>query len=397
VNGGKAGAAIFHAYRGCLFNASYQRSRAGEMITCFIGTRAQLIKMAPIVLEIERRKIPLNLVFTGQHRETMDQIVDDFGIVTKPRFLYVGKEITGIVQMAIWFCVGFYNAIRRAKYFIPRPKDERNTILVHGDTFSTLLGALLGRVLNVDVAHIEAGLRSHNIFHPFPEELTRLAVFRLSRFSFCPGEWACKNMAAYSSKIIDTHGNTLRDALELMMDFPRRISRPYDNDYGIASIHRFENVFNKARLEEIVALVETAALHFPIAFVLHPSTRKKLTQFHLLERLEKNANIRLLPRMGYADFVQLMKTAKFVITDGGGNQEELSYLGIPTLLMRKATERQEGIGTTAILCNYDETVLIDFMVSLQSLARNDIAVPSEAESATALIVNELEIYARKTA
>lgn len=365
------------------------------MITCFIGTRAQLIKMAPIVLEIERRKLPLNLVFTGQHKETMDQIADDFGIIAKPRFLYVGKEITGILQMAIWFVVSFYNAIRRAKYFMLRPKDERNVILVHGDTFSTLLGALLGRVLSVDVAHIEAGLRSHNIFHPFPEELTRLAVFRLSRLSFCPGEWACKNMTAYSSKIINTHGNTLRDALKFMLTFPKRIFLPFDQDYGIASIHRFENVFNRVALEKIIALIEVAATHFPIAFVLHPSTRKKLMQFQLLDRLEKNRQIKILPRMGYADFVQLMQAAKFVITDGGGNQEELSYLGIPTLLMRKATERHEGIGTTAILCNYDEAVLVKFMISLRSFSATCMVIPNYIESATTLIVNELDAYAKK--
>ncbi len=363
------------------------------MITCFIGTRAQLIKMAPIILEIERRKLPLNLVFTGQHKETMDQIVDDFGIVVKPRFLYIGKEITGIVQMAIWFVRSLITAIRGAKYFMPRPKDERNVILVHGDTFSTLLGALVGRMLNVDVAHVEAGLRSHNIFHPFPEELTRLAVFRLSRLSFCPGEWASKNMAGYSSKIINTHGNTLRDALKLMLTFPKRISRPFDQDYGITSIHRFENIFNRAKLEEIIALIETAAMEFPIAFVLHPSTRKKLKQFNLLEKLEKNTHIKLLPRMGYADFVQLMQAAKFVITDGGGNQEELSYLGIPTLLMRKATERQEGIGTTAILCNYDKAVLDKFLAALRPLNDSRVEFAINTKSATELIVDEIEFYA----
>ena len=362
------------------------------MITCFIGTRAQLIKMAPILLEIEQRQLSLNLVFTGQHRETMDQIMADFGVVTVPRFLYTGKEITGIVQMAKWFVRCLYRSLYLAEQFMPRPKNERSVVLVHGDTFSTLLGALVGRLRGVDVAHIEAGLRSYNIFHPFPEELTRLIVFRLSRLSFCPGNWASDNMRGYGSKVINTGNNTLLDAVRHMLARPRVASPPFEQDFGIASIHRFENIFNRTRLEEIIGLIEQAATHFPIVFVLHPATRKKLTHFGLLARLEQNGRIRLQPRMGYADFVRLMGDARFVITDGGGNQEELSYLGIPTLLMRKATERQEGIGTTATLCNYAPAVLAAFFANLPSSKRGTFAVADAGRSATQQIVDELISY-----
>lgn len=363
------------------------------MINCFIGTRAQLIKMAPVLLELERRRLPLNLVFTGQHHETMEQLMEDFGIATVPQRLYRGREITGIVQMAAWFVRCLLRSVHLPSQFMPKSKVGRSVVLVHGDTFSTLLGAVVGRLRGVEVAHIEAGLRSHNIFHPFPEELTRLVVFRLSRISFCPGDWACGNMAGYSSKVINTANNTLLDALRLMLAFPRRMSRPFDQEYGIASIHRFENVFNRARLEGILTLIEQAAAHYPIAFVLHPATRKKLTHFGLLGRLEQNPRVRLLPRMGYADFVQLMRDARFVITDGGGNQEELSYLGIPTLLMRKATERLEGLGSTATLCNYDKEVLVAFLAALSSLKDAESVPDNTGKSATQLIVDELETYA----
>jgi UDP-N-acetylglucosamine 2-epimerase (non-hydrolysing) len=363
------------------------------MITCFIGTRAQLIKMAPVILEIERRKLALNLVLTGQHRETLDQLMVDFEIATPPNYLYSGPEITGIVQMAKWFMFSCIRAICRSDEFMPRPLGEANVVLVHGDTFSTLLGAVVGRLLRVDVAHIEAGLRSHNIFHPFPEELTRIVVFRLSRLSFCPGDWAYGNMAAYKSKAINTGNNTLRDALGLMLTFNRSPTPLFGREYGIASIHRFENIFNRGKLVEIVALIEQAADRFPIAFVLHPATRKKLIQFNMFERLERNPGIRLTPRMGYAEFVKLMCGARFVITDGGGNQEELSYLGIPTLLMRKATERQEGLGTTATLCNYDGATLKEFLSSLSTEARERRApLVTGEKTASAIIVDHLESY-----
>src|SRR5207253_1313520 len=103
--------------------------------------------------------------------------------------------------------------------------------------------------------------------------------------------------------------------------------RPRAGIFGIASIHRFENIFNEAQLARVVSMIETAAARFPIVFVLHPSTRKKLTQFGLMGRLENNPNIEMAARMGYVEFVRLMQGTRFVLTDGGGNQEELSYLG----------------------------------------------------------------------
>jgi UDP-N-acetylglucosamine 2-epimerase (non-hydrolysing) len=362
------------------------------MITCYIGTRAQLIKMAPVVLEIERRRLPLTLVMTGQHRETMHQLMSDFGLITSPIYLYEGKEITGIVQMAKWFVGCCFKALRFPARFMPHPRGKANVVLVHGDTFSTLLGAIVGRLLGVDVAHVEAGLRSYHVFHPFPEELTRLIVFRLSRLSFCPGDWAFGNMKGYTTQAVNTNGNTLRDALEAMLAFAPRCEAPFESDYGIVSIHRFENIFNAGKLREIVALIGIAAARFPLAFVLHPATRKKLTEFGLMDTLEHNPSIKLLPRMGYADFVQLMRAARFVITDGGGNQEELSYLAIPTLLMRKATERKEGLGTTATLCNYDQAAMEKFLTDLPTIAARQTAVPAGDRSPSAMIVDHLLRY-----
>lgn len=347
--------------------------------------------MAPVILEIERRQLPLNLIFTGQHRETMMQLCNDFSIKTSLKHLYQGQEITGIVQMAAWFIRCLFNWLSQRNYYMPHTPNQREVVLVHGDTFSTLLGAIIGRLRGADVAHIEAGLRSYNVFHPFPEELTRLILFRLSNISFCAGTWACNNMVGYSSKVIDIGQNTLLDALNLMHDLPCQISPPFIGGYGIVSIHRFENIFKRKRIEQIVSLIERASTHQPLVFVLHPSTQKKLIQFNLLEKLKANSRVRLLPRMGYRDFVQLMQRANFVITDGGGNQEELSYLGIPTLLMRKATERQEGMDTTAMLCNYDATVLDDFFEKLPTAKRHR-QTPETENSPSFIIVDALTEY-----
>ena len=361
------------------------------MISCFIGTRAQLIKMAPVVLEIEKRRLPLNLVLTGQHEETMEQLLNDFGIRTPRAYLYRGKEISGIAQMGIWFVHCLWKCLRESDRFVPG-SSVNNVILVHGDTFSTLLGAVVGKLKGITVAHIEAGLRSGNIFHPFPEELTRRAVFRLSDLAFCPGEWPYSNMEKYRAKRIDTGQNTLLDTLAIALSVPQKTALPFpDNTFGIVSLHRFENIFNVRRLTRIIGLLEKAADRFPLVFVLHPATRKKLAQFGLRSRLENNSRVKLLPRMGYIEFVRLMQAARFVITDGGSNQEELSYLGIPTLLMRKTTERREGLTTTAILCAYDEQILERFLRNLPGLST--VKPGTNSTSPSKIIVDHLGPYA----
>jgi len=348
--------------------------------------------MAPILREMERRGMRFRLILTGQHEETIDQLLADFDIQALPTRLHHGKEISGVVQMGGWFFRCLWKCIRQSKSLFERDTDKNNVILVHGDTVSTLLGAIVGKLMGFKVAHIEAGLRSRNLFHPFPEELTRLAVFRLSNLAFCPGEWACNNLENYRIERIDTCHNTLIDALTVALAKPLGSvsSAPQAGTYGIVSIHRFENIFSIARLTRIVELIEKAAENYRLIFVLHPSTRKKLTEYNLLHRVENNQQITVVARMGYINFVQLMKNSLFVISDGGGNQEELSYLGIPTLLMRKATERQEGLDKTATLCGYEEKGLRAFLDKLS--AKRPLFDPPQI-SPTSIIVDRIAAYA----
>ncbi len=349
------------------------------LINCIIGTRAQLIKMAPVIRELERSRCSLNLVLTGQHRETMEELLHDFDIRSPWRYLNEGKEVTGLLQMARWFAMCFWRAIRHPeRYFLLGGKGS-TVFVVHGDTFSTLLGALLGKVLGARVAHVESGLRSFRIFHPFPEELTRLLVFRLSDIAFCPGSWAYDNMKKYGALRIDTGENTIRDALGIAVATAAPSKRVVGN-YAVFSIHRFENIFFRRRLTRVIELLERAARHYPVIFVVHPATKVQLVRSGLMLRLERNSSVTMVPRMGYVAFVGLLSEASFVVTDGGSNQEELSYLGVPTLLMRRATERTEGIGESVTLCNYDSGILDAFLRDIGSRKRpprqQDAASPS---------------------
>ncbi len=361
------------------------------MVICLIGTRAQLIKMAPIMRELEARRFKYKLVFTGQHKATMAELLAEFKIAEAPEYIYRGEEITGIVQMGIWFLKVLARLGLQLKNYLPQSPPSQSVILVHGDTFSTLLGAVAGRICGIRVAHVEAGLRSFKLWHPFPEEITRLLVFRLCDIAFCPNAWALQNLAAYRMRKIDSGGNTLIDAVNYAIAQPAHpLGQCKEAEYGVISLHRFENIFDRGRFTRILSLIDLAARRMPVVFVLHPATRKKLEQFELLPRLLSNDRYLLRDRMSYVPFLQLLSRSRFVITDGGSNQEELSYLGIPTLLMRQATERTEGIGRNVKIANYDEQKVLKFLGELDTTTRGLAAVPSGAPSKT--IIDHLEPY-----
>lgn len=333
------------------------------MIHVFIGTKAQLIKMAPLMAGLQHRNIPYNFIFSGQHQATIQNIRQEFSLKDPDIVLYRGKDVTGIFQMLVWAIRIFtFTLWNRQKVW---QGDRNGIVLNHGDTFSTLLGTFLARVCGQRSAHIESGLRSYNLFHPFPEELTRILTFSFSDIYFAPGDWAIGNLKRYRGIKVNTIHNTLLDALKICekdvnesnVDIP-------DHPYALVSLHRFENIFSKKKLAEIIDLLIRVSDTIPLLFILHKPTEKKLAQYNLKAKLEKCPNIELRPRYSYFQFIKLTKHASVVITDGGSNQEECLYLGKPCIIMRNTSERQEGLGKNAVVSKYRfeafERVITDF-------------------------------------
>jgi UDP-N-acetylglucosamine 2-epimerase (non-hydrolysing) len=331
------------------------------MIHIFLGTKAQLVKMAPIMQRLQRRNIAYNFIFSGQHQATIKDIREEFNIKEPDCILYKGPDITGIGQMFIWSIrIVFYTLKNRKAVW---QNDKKGIVLNHGDTFSTLLGTLTAKICGLKSGHVESGLRSFNLFNPFPEEITRRITFNFSDVFFAPGDWALENIKQYKGKNINTINNTLLDSLkssELAIN-DSTVEIP-NYQYGIVSIHRFENIFSKEKLLEIIELLEQIAVSNRLLIILHKPTLKKLHQFRLYNRLEENRHIELRPRYSYFQFIKLVKKAHFVVTDGGSNQEECHYLGKPCLILRKATERPEGIDFNACLSAY-EPVRVEYFIS----------------------------------
>ncbi|WP_018170022.1 UDP-N-acetylglucosamine 2-epimerase [Thioalkalivibrio sp. ALMg9] len=340
-------------------------------LVAILGTRAQTIKMAPLLGELEHQGLPYRLLLTGQHRETIDELLDEFGIRTSREWLYEGPEVKGMAQAANWMFRTAWTLWRSRNDWAARPR-RKTIVLTHGDTFTTLLAASVGWLVRARVAHVEAGLRSYDWRHPFPEELTRLIVTRFAKIAYCPGEWACGNLNTRRQTIVDTGANTILDALRTVTSAPARPEAQIYTPYVVVSVHRFENLYSRERLDIILDTVQHLAERLRVVLVLHPTTRKRLTELGELEALEQNPKIELRPRMTYVPFMQMIGHAKLVITDGGSNQEELSYLGIPTLLMRMATERQEGLDDNVILSRFDPELIRE---TIQQAITADTATP----------------------
>lgn len=347
-------------------------------LVVIIGTRAQLIKTAPILTELERRGRTYRLILTGQHSATMKALLDDFHVATAPEYVYSGPEVSGIAGMIFWMPKILLRLLKRRRLVFRGRHGERATVVVHGDTFSTLIGAIAGRLGGARVAHVESGLRSFNVWNPFPEELTRILVFRLAHIAFCPGEWAADNMKNYKLEVVDTGQNTLLDALRTAVSEGRsRGENAAADQYCVASIHRFENIFVRHRLEWIVRALERVAQMYDVVFVMHPATEKRLRATGLFERLNANPRINFRERMPYMAFIRLLRESSFVLTDGGSNQEELYYMQKPTLILRNATERREGVGDSAVLCGFDDGVLEGFLRTIQRATSGEEGLASE--------------------
>lgn len=353
------------------------------MIHIVLGTKAQLIKMAPVMKELSDRDIAYNYISTGQHKETIDDILNNFKIKKPDHQLYDGKDITSIIQMAVWSFKILYKLYSDRKQIFG--KDKNGIVLVHGDTLSTVLGALAAKFAGLKCAHVESGLRSFNIFQPFPEEIFRLMTFRLSDLMFCPGQWAVNNLKKYRGKKINTKVNTLYDSLNSVDPATEitDVSIP-ENKFAIATLHRFENVKDKKTLQKIVGLLERISEKIHILFILHKITEKNLLKTGLMERMRSAKNIELRPRYDYFKFIKLLKSSEFVISDGGSNQEECSYLGKPVLLFRNVTERKEGLGVNAVLSKFDPEITENFLKEYSSMKK----VPPAVEIAPSSIIVE---------
>lgn len=353
------------------------------MIHFVIGTRAQLFKMAPVMLECEKRKLKWRWIYTAQHRDTIKESLNTFSL-PEPDYTVIWWDTEAKTMGKIWqWFLKMLLSLPKSKKILGGYTGKKHIVLTHGDTLTTWLAALMGRLTGTKVMHVESGLRSFNLMKPFPEEINRLITFKLANYYACPGKWAIDNLRNYRGEKINTFENTQIDTIAFGLKYAdKSVYKIPRGEYVVASLHRYENIFKEERFNLIVDRLEQTAEKFPIYMVQHPATKEQLDKLpNIRKRLENNKNIHLLPRLEYLPFIKLIKNSEFVITDGGGNQEELYHMGKPTLLFRDETERQEGLGTTAVISKLDPKIIDNFLKNYKkhgfsAVAREELKSPS---------------------
>ncbi len=337
------------------------------------GTRPEAIKMAPLVKEFQKNNnFETQICVTGQHRQMLDQVLELFKI--KPNYdlniMKAGQDLYDVTSQVI---IGMREILKTAKPDI---------VLVHGDTTTSTATALAAFYQQIPVAHVEAGLRTHNIYSPWPEEMNRQITGRIATYHFSPTELSKSNLLKenINSKNIIITGNTVIDALFYVIEkiktdntlsedlYRSLVQCGYDtkrlNDGRkliLITGHRREN-FGDGFISMCKAIKSLAQKYPHVDFVypmhLNPNVRKPIHEVFGKNPLELS-NMFFIEPLEYFDFIYLMEKATIVLTDSGGIQEEAPSLGKPVLVMRDTTERPEAVeaGTVKLVgTNYDTII-----------------------------------------
>lgn len=327
-----------------------------KKILIVFGTRPEAIKMCPLVNELKsREKIITKVCVTGQHRQMLDQVLDAFNVV--PDYdLSIMKDKQSLFDIAT-------NILNRIKEVLEA--ENPDVVLVHGDTSTTFVTALACYYLQIPVGHVEAGLRTYNIYSPYPEEFNREAVGIISQYNFAPTESSKQNLIREGKNpdTIYVTGNTVIDALKTTVrdDYSNpELDWAADSRLILLTAHRRENLGEPMhRMFRAIRRIVEETLDVKVIYPIHmnPVVRKAAD-----DELKNNDRIRLIEPLDVLDFHNFMAHSYLILTDSGGIQEEAPSLGKPVLVMRDTTERPEGIeaGTLKLVGTDEEVIYSEF-------------------------------------
>lgn len=325
-----------------------------KKVMVVFGTRPEAIKMCPLVLELKsRNSIECILCVTGQHRQMLDQVLDAFDI--RPDYdLSIMKDKQTLFDVTT-------NILDLIKDVLDKEKPD--VVLVHGDTSTTFVTALACFYMQIPVGHVEAGLRTYNIYSPYPEEFNRQAVSIISKYNFAPTELSKQNLIreGKDEKSIYVTGNTAIDALKTTVraDYTNeQLEWAKDSRLILITAHRRENLGEPMR--NMFRAIRRIIDEFPDTKAIYPIHMNPAVREAANEIFADDDRIRLIEPLEVLDFHNFLARSYLILTDSGGIQEEAPSLGKPVLVMRDTTERPEGIAAgTLKLVGTDEKVIYD--------------------------------------
>lgn len=327
-----------------------------KKIMLVFGTRPEAIKMCPLVNELKKRsKIKTVVCVTGQHRQMLDQVLDAFCVL--PDYdLSIMKEKQTLFDVTT-------NILNRIRDVLE--KERPDAVLVHGDTSTTFVTALACYYLQIPLGHVEAGLRTYNIYSPYPEEFNRQAVSIISRYNFAPTELSKENLLKEGKKpeTIFVTGNTAIDALRTTVK--EEYSHP-ELEWAAGSrlilitAHRRENLGEP--MKHMFSAIRRVMDEHPNVKAIYPIHMNPVVREAANAILGDDERIHIIEPLDVLDFHNFQARSHLILTDSGGIQEEAPSLGKPVLVMRDTTERPEGIaaGTLKLVGTEEETIYKEF-------------------------------------
>ena len=327
-----------------------------KKIMVVFGTRPEAIKMCPLVNELKSREnIITKVCVTGQHRQMLDQVLEAFSV--EPDYdLSIMKDKQTLFDITT-------NILNRIREVLETEKPD--VVLVHGDTSTTFVTALACYYLQIPVGHVEAGLRTYNIYSPYPEEFNREAVGIISQYNFAPTEVSKDNLLREGKRpeTIFVTGNTVIDALKTTVreDYSNpELDWAADSRLILLTAHRRENLGEP--MHSMFRAIRRIVDETPDVKVIYPIHMNPLVRKAADEELGNSDRIRLIEPLDVLDFHNFMSRSYLILTDSGGIQEEAPSLGKPVLVMRDTTERPEGIaaGTLKLVGTDEEVIYSEF-------------------------------------
>ncbi len=360
-----------------IHNDKMSKPMQRKRIYFFIGTTAELIKVAPIMKELKRRKITFKLIFSGQRRINFDEFRDYISVLKPSISLSERGYSHSLIFFALWAIKATFDGIFTLRKEFKGLKKSNSYFIIHGDTFTSFIGSVIATFFNLKLVHVESGALSFNLLEPFPEEMIKIANIHLADVLFAPNNWAKNNLRNIKGTKIDTKQNTLIETFRWSMTNIKRASFKKYKNYYILLLHRQEHVvFKKTWSRKTLEfIIKNADPNLNCILIKHPLSIKVIKSLKLAPYQMRN--VKIISPLSYLDFMSLMHEAQFIATDSAFNQLESYLMGLPFLSLRNHIEQIEGLGNNVVIAKNNLFIIKSFLNNYQKYRTKPLTYSSK--------------------
>lgn len=336
-------------------------TKTDKLFYFFIGTTAELLRIAPIIKLLKARKIRYKLILSGQTKVKVEELYDYLGPVKPPVIFKEKVSKYSPALFFVWAVKTFFEGYAYLRNEFKNTNKESVFFVICGDPVSTSIGAILAKLNGLAVVHIESGDLSGNIIEPFPEEICRHINLYLADILFPPSTWAKNNLKSFKKPKINTFYNSVLESFYFFNKTKVRKNLIPKEKYYVLILHRQEHVLFKKKWSQntLSLVIKNADPKLLCVIFNHPLTVGLIKSSGI--NVHDNKKIKIMPIVSYPEFLNLVKNSEFIATDGASNQFEAYLMGKPCLILRNFTEQIEGLKKNVVLYDNNDDRLTNFL------------------------------------